>query len=93
MHSTCAQLHAAPFLARQPGMRGAGPSAPVARTLLLLRGLFVSDGRYSYCIGSAYSRYDTLVAAVKDATDTGIRTAGIDVRLCDIGEAVQEVRC
>jgi methionine aminopeptidase len=28
---------------------------------------------------------------VREATDTGIRTAGIDVRLCDIGEAVQEV--
>jgi methionyl aminopeptidase len=30
-------------------------------------------------------RYDELLKAVKDATDTGIRTAGIDVRLCDIG--------
>ena len=28
--------------------------------------------------------------AVKEATDVGIRTAGIDVRLCDIGAAVQE---
>ncbi|KAL7063030.1 hypothetical protein AAHC03_0232 [Spirometra sp. Aus1] len=36
-------------------------------------------------------RYDKLVEAVKDATNTGIREAGIDVRLCDIGEAVQEV--
>ena len=25
------------------------------------------------------------------ATETGIRTAGIDVRLCDVGAAIQEV--
>ena len=36
-------------------------------------------------------RYDPLIRTVKDATDAGIRAAGIDVRLCDIGEAVQEV--
>jgi methionyl aminopeptidase len=36
-------------------------------------------------------KFDTLKQAVKESTDTGIRTAGIDVRLCDIGEAVQEV--
>jgi methionyl aminopeptidase len=36
-------------------------------------------------------RYDPLVQAVRDATDAGIRTSGIDVRLCDIGEAIQEV--
>lgn len=36
-------------------------------------------------------KYDRLLAAVKDATETGIRTAGIDVRLCDVGEAIQEV--
>jgi methionyl aminopeptidase len=30
--------------------------------------------------------YDNLIAAVKDATNTGIRAAGIDVRLTDIGE-------
>lgn len=36
-------------------------------------------------------RYDPLVAAVKAATNTGIRESGIDVRLCDIGEAIQEV--
>lgn len=36
-------------------------------------------------------RYDPLLAAVKDATNTGIREAGIDVRLCDIGVAIQEV--
>ncbi|KAL5971602.1 Methionine aminopeptidase 2 [Taenia solium] len=36
-------------------------------------------------------RYDTLVEAVRDATNTGIKEAGIDVRLCDVGEAIQEV--
>ncbi|KAJ9102644.1 hypothetical protein QFC19_004753 [Naganishia cerealis] len=35
--------------------------------------------------------YDTLLEAVKAATDAGIREAGIDVRLCEIGDAVQEV--
>lgn len=35
--------------------------------------------------------YDNLLAGVKDATNTGIREAGIDVRLCDIGSAIQEV--
>jgi methionyl aminopeptidase len=35
--------------------------------------------------------WNRLLDAVKDATDTGIREAGIDVRLCDIGEAIQEV--
>jgi methionine aminopeptidase len=29
--------------------------------------------------------------AVRDATNTGIKEAGIDVRLCDVGEAIQEV--
>lgn len=29
--------------------------------------------------------YDNLLAAVKDATDTGIREAGIDVRLGELG--------
>jgi hypothetical protein len=34
-------------------------------------------------------KYEELLAAVKDATYTGIKEAGIDVRLCDIGEAIQ----
>eukprot|EP01117_Protostelium_nocturnum_P007942 TRINITY_DN2835_c0_g3_i1.p1 TRINITY_DN2835_c0_g3~~TRINITY_DN2835_c0_g3_i1.p1 ORF type:complete len:523 (-),score=206.08 TRINITY_DN2835_c0_g3_i1:163-1623(-) len=36
-------------------------------------------------------KYDNLLAAVKDATYTGIKESGIDVRLCDIGAAIQEV--
>lgn len=34
--------------------------------------------------------YDPLKEAVQAATDTGIRESGIDVRLCDIGAAIQE---
>lgn len=36
-------------------------------------------------------KYDKLVEAVRDATNTGIKAAGIDVKLCEVGEAVQEV--
>eukprot|EP01133_Synstelium_polycarpum_P005654 gene5654-6524_t len=36
-------------------------------------------------------KFDPLRLAVQDATNTGIREAGIDVRLCDIGAAIQEV--
>eukprot|EP00594_Rhizosolenia_setigera_P016945 CAMPEP_0178954368 /NCGR_PEP_ID=MMETSP0789-20121207/8945_1 /TAXON_ID=3005 /ORGANISM="Rhizosolenia setigera, Strain CCMP 1694" /LENGTH=481 /DNA_ID=CAMNT_0020635749 /DNA_START=46 /DNA_END=1491 /DNA_ORIENTATION=- len=51
------------------------------------------DGRI---IDSAWTvsfnpKYDPLLEAVKEATNCGIREAGIDVRLCDIGEAIQEV--
>lgn len=35
--------------------------------------------------------YDRLLEAVKDATNAGVREAGIDVRMCDIGDAIQEV--
>lgn len=34
--------------------------------------------------------YDKLKEAVKDATNTGVRESGIDVRLGDIGAAIQE---
>ncbi|CAG04172.1 unnamed protein product, partial [Tetraodon nigroviridis] len=36
-------------------------------------------------------KYDKLLEAVREATNTGIKNAGIDVRLCDIGEAIHEV--
>ena len=36
-------------------------------------------------------RYDPLLEAVKQGAKAGIKAAGIDVRLCDVGEAVQEV--
>ena len=35
-------------------------------------------------------QYDNLLAAVKDATNTGVRLAGIDARMGEIGEGIQE---
>lgn len=35
-------------------------------------------------------QYDNLLAAVRDATNTGVRLAGIDARLGEIGEGIQE---
>ena len=35
-------------------------------------------------------QYDNLLAAVKDATNTGVREAGIDVRLGELGGLIQE---
>lgn len=35
--------------------------------------------------------YDNLINACKDATNAGIKEAGIDVRMSDIGAAIQEV--
>lgn len=32
--------------------------------------------------------YDTLLEAAKEATNTGIKNAGIDVRLGDVGAAI-----
>jgi len=51
------------------------------------------DGRIIDCAFTVAfdPKYDPLLEAVKEATNTGIKTAGIDVRLCDIGEAIQEV--
>ena len=34
--------------------------------------------------------YDELLKAAKEATETGIRVSGIDARLGEIGEAIQE---
>jgi len=36
-------------------------------------------------------KYDELLLAVKEATNAGVKMAGIDVWLCDIGEEIQEV--
>lgn len=51
------------------------------------------DGRIIDCAWtvSFNPRYDALLEAVKEGTNAGIRAAGIDVRLCDVGESVQEV--
>lgn len=35
-------------------------------------------------------KYDKLLEAVREATETGIREAGIDAKLCEIGAAIQE---
>lgn len=35
--------------------------------------------------------YDNLIEACKAATNAGVKEAGIDVRMCDIGAAIQEV--
>lgn len=35
--------------------------------------------------------YENLIKAVKEATNTGVKEAGIDVRMGDIGAAIQEV--
>jgi methionyl aminopeptidase len=35
-------------------------------------------------------QFDNLLTAVKEATNTGVREAGIDVRVSDIGAAIQE---
>ncbi|KAI9600092.1 hypothetical protein KEM48_000308 [Puccinia striiformis f. sp. tritici PST-130] len=36
------------------------------------------------------NKYDKLLEAVRAATNTGVREAGIDARLCDIGASIQE---
>lgn len=50
------------------------------------------NGRIIDCAFTVHfnPKFDNLVEAVKDATNTGIKAAGIDVRLCDVGEAIQE---
>jgi methionyl aminopeptidase len=48
----------------------------------------IIDSAFTMCFNP---QYIPLINAVKEATNTGIRTAGIDVRICDIGEAIQEV--
>ncbi|VDP70776.1 unnamed protein product [Echinostoma caproni] len=50
------------------------------------------NGRIIDCAFTVHfnPQFDTLVEAVKDATNTGIKAAGIDVRLCDIGKEIQE---
>jgi len=35
-------------------------------------------------------KFDALLEAARESTETGLRAAGVDVRLCDVGEAVQE---
>lgn len=48
----------------------------------------IIDSAWTMCFDD---KYKPLLDTVREATNTGIRTAGIDVRLCDIGAAIQEV--
>ena len=43
------------------------------------------------CAPLTAAQFDMLAEAVRESTRTGVATAGIDVRLCDIGAACQEV--
>jgi len=36
-------------------------------------------------------QFDPLLDAVKESTNTGLKMAGIDVQLTEVGEAIQEV--
>lgn len=51
------------------------------------------NGRIIDCAWTVHfnPKFDPLVDAVRAATNAGIKATGIDVRLCDVGEAVQEV--
>lgn len=51
------------------------------------------DGRIIDCAWTVSfdPQFDPLLLAVKEATNTGIKAAGIDVQLCEIGEQIQEV--
>ena len=51
------------------------------------------DGRIIDCAWTVAfdPTFDPLLAAVKDATNTGVAAAGIDVQMCEIGEAIEEV--
>lgn len=51
------------------------------------------NGRIIDCAWTVHfnPKFDPLVKGVQAATEAGIKAAGIDVRLCDVGAAVQEV--
>jgi len=51
------------------------------------------NGKIIDCAWTQYfnPKYEPLVEGVRAATEAGIKAAGVDVRLCDIGEAIQEV--
>jgi methionyl aminopeptidase len=51
------------------------------------------DGRIIDCAWTVAfdDKFDPLLNAVKEATNTGIKSAGIDVQMCEIGADIQEV--
>ena len=48
----------------------------------------MTDCAFTWCIDPTF---DNLIMAVKDATETGVKNAGIDVRVADVGAAIVEV--
>lgn len=48
----------------------------------------ISDGAFSWCPSG---KYNNLIKVAEDATNTGIKNAGIDAILGEIGESIQEV--
>ena len=48
----------------------------------------IIDGAFTIAFNPMH---DNLLMAVKEATNAGVKMAGIDVRLCDIGAHIQEI--
>jgi methionyl aminopeptidase len=48
----------------------------------------IIDSAWTVCFDEKFA---PLLEAAREATTVGVRTAGIDVRLCDVGSAIQEV--
>lgn len=48
----------------------------------------IIDSAFTMCWND---QFNPLLEAAREATNTGIKEAGIDVRLCDVGAAIQEV--
>jgi methionyl aminopeptidase len=48
----------------------------------------MTDCAFTWCIDPTF---DNLILAVKEATETGVKNAGIDVRVSDVGAAICEV--
>lgn len=48
----------------------------------------IIDSAFTY---AANPKFDGLKSVVQEATEAGIKASGIDVRMCDIGAAIQEV--
>ncbi|KAI6218790.1 Methionine aminopeptidase 2 [Aphelenchoides besseyi] len=48
----------------------------------------IIDCAHTFCFDP---KFDKLLEAVRESTEAGIKEAGIDVRLCDIGNTVEEV--
>ena len=48
----------------------------------------ISDGAFSWCPSG---KYNNLIKVAEDATNTGIKNAGVDAILGEIGQSIQEV--